>query len=98
MADDAVKIAPHVYKSVLENSRVRVLEIRTQPGETSELHSHPDMVLYAVTDCDWKLTGPDGEVVEARIPQGQTIFLDATTHRAEDIGTAGSFAIAVELQ
>ena len=98
MAEDAVKVAPHVYKSVLENDRVRVLEIRTQPGESSELHSHPDMVLYAVTDCDWRLTGPDGEVVEAHIPQGQTIFLDATTHRAEDIGTGGSFAIAVELQ
>lgn len=98
MAEDAVKVAPHVYKSVLENDRVRVLEIRTQPGDSSELHSHPDMVLYAVTDCDWRLTGPDGEVVEARIPQGQTIFLDATTHRAEDIGTGGSFAIAVELQ
>jgi quercetin dioxygenase-like cupin family protein len=98
MAEDAVKIAPHVYKSVLENARVRVLEIRTEPGQTSELHSHPDMVLYAVTDCDWLLTGEDGESMEARIPQGQTIFLDATTHRAEDIGTGGSFAIAVELQ
>ena len=98
MADDAVKIAPHVYKAVLENARVRVLEIRTKPGETSELQSHPDMVLYAVTDCDWRLAGPDGEAVEARIPQGQTIFLEATTHQAEDIGSNGSFAIAVELQ
>ena len=98
MAEDAVRVAPHVYKSVLENDRVRVLEIRTKPGETSELHSHPDMVHYAVTDCDWRLAGPDGEAVEARIPQGQTIFLDATTHRAEDIGTNGSFAIAVELR
>ena len=98
MAEDAVKVAPHVYTPVLENARVRVLEIKTKPGETSELHSHPDMVLYAVTNCDWKLTGPDGESMEARIPQGATIFLDATTHRAEDNGTGGSFAIAVELR
>lgn len=98
MAEDAVKVAPHVYKSVLENDRVRVLEIRTQPGATSELHSHRDMVLYAVTDCAWQLTSPDGEAGEARIPQGQTIFLAATTHRAEDIGSGGSFAIAGELQ
>ena len=97
MAEDAVKIAPHVYKSVLENDRVRVLEIHTKAGETSALHSHPGMVLYAVTNCDWDLTGPDGDAMETHIPQGQTIFLDATTHRAEDIGTDGSFAIAVEL-
>ena len=93
-----MKVAPHVYTPVLENARVRVLEIKTKPGESSELHSHPDMVLYAVTDCDWRLAGPDGDVVDVKIPQGQTIFLDATTHRAEDIGSNGSFAIAVELQ
>ncbi|HJN93757.1 MAG TPA: hypothetical protein QGF05_13675 [Dehalococcoidia bacterium] len=98
MAEDAVKIVPHVYTPVLENARVRVPEIKTKPGESSELHSHHDMVLYAVTDCDWRLAGPDGETVDVNIPQGQTIFLDATTHRAEDIGTGGSFAIAVELQ
>jgi hypothetical protein len=98
MAEDAIKIAPHIYTAVLENARVRVLEIKTKPGESSELHSHPDMVLYAVTDCDWRLAGPDGEAVDVNIPQGQTIFLDATTHRAEDIGSNGSFAIAVELQ
>lgn len=28
MAEDAVKVAPHVYKVALENDRVRVLDTR----------------------------------------------------------------------
>lgn len=51
MARDAVVIAPDVYKVAFENERVRVLDTRTAPGGTSEMHGHPEMVGYAVTDC-----------------------------------------------
>ncbi len=95
---DSVAIAPDVYTVALENDRVRVLEIKTKPGQSSELHSHPDMVLYAVTDCDWKLGGESGDPVDVNIPKGLSMFLDATTHTAVDIGTSGSHAIAVELK
>ncbi len=81
MAGDAVSIAPDIDKLVLENDRVRVLEIKTEPGASSSEHSHPDMVIYAVTDCTWDLTAPDGETVTAEIPAGATIYLDATTRR-----------------
>lgn len=95
---DAVSIAPDVYKVLLENDRVRVLEIKTAPGDTTELHSHPDMTLYAVTDCTWALTSPDGETVTAEVPAGAVIYLDATEHSAKDVGTTGSHGIAIELK
>ncbi len=98
MAGDAVSIAPDIYKVALENDRVRVLEIKTEPGGSSTEHSHPDMVLYAVTDCSWDLTGPDGETVTVEIPAGETLFLDATIHSAKDVGSSGSHAIAIELK
>ncbi len=100
MAGDAVSIAPDIYKVVLENDRVRVLEIKTEPGGSSTEHSHPDMVLYAVTDCAWDLTGPDGETVTAEIPAGGTIFMDATIHSAKDGRSTGTpmVAIAIELK
>ena len=47
---DAVSVAPDVYSVMFENDRVRVLAIRTDAGASSEMHSHPDMVLYAVSD------------------------------------------------
>ena len=71
-----------------------------RPGRTRG-HDCADMVLYAVTDLDWRLTRTDvepiGESTEARIPQGQELFMETSTHKAEEIGANESFAIAVEL-
>ena len=33
MAEDAAKVASHVYKVVFENERARVLDVRMKPGE-----------------------------------------------------------------
>lgn len=98
MAGDAVSIAPDVYRVILENDRVRVLEISTEPGGTTDMHSHPDMVVYAVSACDWRLTSPEGEVVELHLPAGETGFQETVSHSAEDIGSSGSRAIAIELK
>ena len=98
MAKDAVTVAPHVYRVLLENDRVRVLDIRTQPGGTSEMHAHPASVIYAVSDCTWLLTSDSGEEVRAEVKAGQTLFQEACTHKAKDVGTTGSHAIMVELK
>lgn len=98
MPGDAAQVAPDVYKVVLENDRVRVLDTRTKPGGTSQLHHHPDMVGYAVTDCAWYLTSPEGETVRVELKAGETFFLDAVDHSAKDIGTTGSHAILIELK
>jgi hypothetical protein len=39
MPGDAITVAPHLYKVLLDNDRVRVLEVRAQPGVTSALHT-----------------------------------------------------------
>ncbi|MDA1127253.1 MAG: cytoplasmic protein [Chloroflexi bacterium] len=98
MAGDGALIAPDVYKVILENDRVRVLDTRTKPGATSQMHGHPDMVGYAITACTWGLTGPDGETVRVEIPAGETFYLDAVEHSATDIGTTGSHALLIELK
>ena len=49
MAGDAVSVAPDHYKVLFENDRVRVLETRYGAGQTSTLHSHPDLVAVALT-------------------------------------------------
>lgn len=99
MADDAVSVAPHIYRVLLENARVRVLKIETEPGDTSAMHAHPDMVVYAVSDCTWRLSAPGEEDVEVRLPAGEVFFQEAVTHAGEDVGTGGgSKAIAIELK
>ena len=98
MPDDAVKVALDVYKVVLENERVRVLDVKTQPGDSTLMHHHPDMVGYAISACTWELTSPNRETIRVELPAGETVYLDATDHSAEDVGTGESHAILIELK
>ena len=62
------------------------------------MHGHPDMVGYAVSDCTWLLTSPDGEAARVELKAGEVFFLPPTEHTAEDVGTTGSHAILIELK
>ncbi|MFL6360682.1 MAG: hypothetical protein ACJ70Z_09680 [Nitrososphaera sp.] len=41
MSQDAVKVASDIYKVLIENDSVRVLEGQMKQGTKSEMHSHP---------------------------------------------------------
>ena len=58
MPGDAVTVAPHLYKVLLDNDRVRVLEVRAQPGAKSALHTHPSYVAVAINDGQYRFTSP----------------------------------------
>ncbi len=70
MPGDALAIAPNLYKVVLENDRVRVLEVKANPGEKSDMHSHPSYVVIAVSDTQLKFTTPDGQSMEVELKAG----------------------------
>ena len=42
MAEHAATVAPHAYRVLFENERVRLLEVSMEPGSSTEMHSHPD--------------------------------------------------------
>ena len=47
---DPMKVAKNVYKSIIENDRVRVLETSFKPGDKAIMHEHPDHVVYVLND------------------------------------------------
>jgi hypothetical protein len=49
MDTDPTTTNPDVYKTVFENDRVRVLEYRDKPGESTAAHRHPDSVMYTLS-------------------------------------------------
>jgi beta-alanine degradation protein BauB len=98
MAQDAVTIAPHAYKVVLENDRVRVLEFRAKPGEKTALHSHPAAVAISLSNALYKFTSPDGQSGEAELTLGQVIYQDAVEHTTEIAGNTEAHALIVELK
>jgi len=98
MSEDAVTVAPHAYKVLLESDRVRVLESRMGPGEKTEMHSHPAVIACPITIGNYKFTSPDGQNMEIEIQPGQAMYMDATEHSTENVGSAEGLVILVELK
>ena len=98
MAGDATVVAPNIYSVVQENGRIRVLEYKAGPGETTELHSHPDHVAITTSAGNFRFTSPDGDSMEVELEAGQALFLEAGDHRTENIGDAEATGFIVELK
>ena len=96
MADDATKVAPHIYKVLFENERVRMLEVSMQPGDRSELHSHPAYWVYLLSGGKVRFTTPSGETAEMEMPTGASMWRDAEEHSTENIGGTNLRALFCE--
>jgi quercetin dioxygenase-like cupin family protein len=70
-----------------ENDRVRVLELRLKPGEREGMHTHPQYVLYALTDYRVKNTSVDGTARVIDRKQGDVFWGEPVTHSGENVVT-----------
>ncbi len=86
MTGDATKVAPHAYKVLFENERARVLEVSMQPGERTEMHSHPDYIVYMFGEGKVRFTSASGETAELELPAGAVMWREAEEHATENIG------------
>jgi quercetin dioxygenase-like cupin family protein len=86
MAEDATKVAPHIYKVLFENDQARVLEVTMEPGARSEMHTHPGYFVYLLSDGKVRFTAPSGETGEMEVPAGASMWRDAEEHATENIG------------
>jgi quercetin dioxygenase-like cupin family protein len=64
MSQDAVKVAPEIYRVLLENDRLRVLEAVVKPRRESEMHPHPPNVTYVLSGG-----GLIGRILHGRLVQ-----------------------------
>lgn len=96
MADYAAKVAPHVYKVLFENELVRLLEVRMQPGDHTDMHSHPGNLIYALAGGKVAFTAPSGEVAELDVPEGASMWMDATEHATDNVGDTAIHALMFE--
>ena len=96
MAEDAAKVASHVYKVVFENERARVLDVRMKPGESTTIHSHPDYVVYVLSGGKVRFTSPSGESAEVELPAGASMWRKAEEHATDNIGTTEVHALFFE--
>ena len=92
-----MKVAKNVYKFIMENDRVRVLEVVFKPGDKAVMHHHPDHVIYVLKGGKAKLTS-SGKTDVLDLHTGQAVFLKAQNHEAENIGKTDLDLLVVELK
>jgi quercetin dioxygenase-like cupin family protein len=90
-------VANNVYKFKMENEHVRVLTVTFQPGDKAVMHSHPDHVVYVLEGGKMKLTS-QGKTDIFDLVAGDTMFLKAQSHEAENIGQTTLDLLVVELK
>ena len=97
-AQNPAKLNPNSYKVLLENDRVRVLDVRLKPGDKSALHSHPGYVTYALTEAKIKITLADGKTELIDSKPGKALWHDPVTHTVENVGPTESHILEIELK
>ena len=98
-AQDFVKVATQgTTKVLLENDQVRVVQIETAPGEVTPWHSHPDYLLYALTDGKLETTEKGKPATVLNLKAGEALFMPAETHMAKNIGTTTVKLVLTELK
>ena len=95
---DALKAAANVYTFIMENDKVRVLDVKFRPGDKAAMHYHPDHVVYVLNDGTIKITAADGKSMNVELKKGQAIWMQAGRHSAENIGKTESHNVVVELK
>jgi quercetin dioxygenase-like cupin family protein len=95
---DSARVAPKNVKVLLENNRVRVLEVRIKPGEKIPMHSHPSHVTYALSDVKGEYTSPDGKSTISEAKTNSVFWSEPVTHSSVNVGNTEIHAIVVELK
>lgn len=96
--DDPTRTAPQHYRTRIENDRVRVLEYRSQPGDKSGIHSHPEGVVYSLSSAKIRILAPDGSHKDITLQPGEVILQPETTHALQNIGDTEAHWLMVELK
>ena len=94
---DPIVTNPDLYRVVLENDRVRVLEYLDSPGDRTSTHGHPDTVMVTLTSFRRRLAA-DGREVEVELPAGQARWVSAQQHSGCNIGDTRTHALFIELK
>ena len=99
-AQDVTSVAggPETHKVVLDNDKVRVLDVHIAPGQKVGMHSHPANVVYYDSDGKMKVTLPDGKSVVRDLKAGTSAWSDGATHAVENVGTTEIHLVQTEMK
>ena len=94
---DPVETNPELYRVVMENERVRVLEYRDRHGARTTPHVHPDSIMVTLSAFRRRLIDGDRHT-DVELPAGTVRWLAAQEHAGENIGDTDTHVMFVELR
>jgi quercetin dioxygenase-like cupin family protein len=98
LGQDPVKVSPDHYKVILNNDKVRVLDVRLKPGAKSPMHSHPNYVVYSFTNSTVTFTSKDGKTAEFKSKAGECTWRNAESHAVENTGKTEVHVLNIEMK
>jgi quercetin dioxygenase-like cupin family protein len=96
---DPTVVSATMYKVLLENEHVRVVEYQVLPGEKDNWHTHPAKVSYIVTGGSLKITTEAGESFIVEEEMGAATWFEAVgKHYGENVGKTPVRIVFVEIK
>ena len=94
---DAVAAAPNLFKVLIDNEHVRVLEYRLAPGEKDAPHTHPPKVSYILSGGRLRIYPAEGAPFDSDEITGAASWDGARGwHYVENIGETPVSILLVE--
>ncbi len=96
-AQDMAKTAGKYVKVLLDNEKVRVLELNMPPGASTGVHSHDDNVVYFVTGgTATQVTNGESKTMTRK--PGEAVWSGPVTHETTNSGKAAVKTVIIELK
>jgi quercetin dioxygenase-like cupin family protein len=97
-AQDLAQTAGKNIKVLLDNEKVRVLELQMPPGGKTGMHSHGDNIVYFITGGKATQTSADGTTKEMERKAGEAMWSGPVTHDTQNTGTEPVKTLIIELK
>ncbi len=97
-AQDLALTAGKQARVVLENDRVRVIELEIAPGEATGMHSHGGNLVVFLTAGMAAQTMADGSTRPLERKPGDVMWSDPVTHDTRNTGKATVRTLVIELK
>jgi quercetin dioxygenase-like cupin family protein len=94
---DASKVAGNLYKVTKDTMGIRILHATYKPGQSSAMHSHPDLALYVIAGGKMEFTEKDGKKIKSELKTGMSTVVPADTHSVKNIGNTTAKVLLVEV-
>ncbi|GAB3097525.1 cupin domain-containing protein [Lysobacter terrae] len=97
-AQDLAVTAGKNAKVVIDNDKVRVIELQMPPGTSTGMHSHGDNLVVFLSGGSATQTMADGSTKQLNRKPGEVLWSDPVTHDTKNTGKTTVKTLIIELK